>query len=422
MDDESKTKEQLLHEVIDLRRQIEKTNRKIKDQKEFFENLILNSAAPTFVLDSSHQVVLWNRACEEMTGVKATDIVGTDEQWKPFYKQKRPVLADLIIDAKTGDLPLLYTTHAKSKFLPEGIQAEGWYPTLGGTKRYISFNAAPIRNSVGTLIAAVETFEDLTEIKKTGLKLKESEKRYRVLFEKSPAVMLVIEPESGEIVGANEAAFSYYDYNRQELTGKSITEIIVLPGDQISQMLGEAVQGPHLLQLRNRQKSGKIREVDLSWGPISVDGKTYLFSIIHDITDRKAAEEAVLEGENKLAAITSLASDAIILIDDQGNVCYWNRAAEKMFGYDSSEMMGRNLEIIMPLRFRETHRKAFERFVKTGHGVISGQIYEVAALHKDGSELPIELSISGLLLKGRWHAAGMVRDITGRKNLEMQLR
>jgi PAS domain S-box-containing protein len=423
MDDENKNREQLIHEVIDLRKQIETTNREIKEQKEFFENLILNLAAPTFVLDRNHQVVLWNRACEEMTGIIAADIVDTDEQWKPFYKQKRPVLADLIIDAKTGKLPLLYTTHAKSKFLPEGIQAEGWYPTLGGIKRYISFNAAPIRNNDGKLIAVVETFEDLTEIKRTELKLKESEKRYRVLFEKSPAVMLVIDPESGEIVGANEAAFSWYSYNRQELTGKAITEIFVLPpGEKVSRMLRAAVQGPYLVQLQNRLKSGEIRDVELSLGPISVDSKTHLFSIIHDITDRKAAEEAALEGESKLAVITSLASDAIILIDDQGNICYWNIAAQKMFGYDSAEMMGRNLEIIIPPRFMEAHRKAFAEFVETRCEAMTGQIYEVSALRKEGSELPVELSVSGLLLKGKCHAAGIVRDITGRRNLEIQLR
>jgi PAS domain S-box-containing protein len=134
------------------------------------------------------------------------------------------------------------------------------------------------------------------------------------------------------------------------------------------------------------------------------------------------AEEAAREGESKLTAITSLAGDAIILIDEWGNVCFWNSTAEKMFGYDRTEMIGRNVETIMPVRFREAHRKAFEKFVETGQGAMIGKVYEVAGLRKDGSELPIELSISGLLLKGKWHSAGVIRDITGRRNLEMQLR
>jgi two-component system NtrC family sensor kinase len=423
MDDEKKSREELLHELIDLRRQIEICNHDRKAEKEFFENLVQNSAVPTFALDSSHRVILWNRACEELTGIKAADIVGTDEQWKPFYRQKQPVLADLIIDAKTGELPLLYAAYKKSQFIPEGYQAEGWYPSIQGVKRYISFQAAPIRNSTGRIIAAVESFEDLTEIKKTENRLMESEKRYRVLFENSPAVMLVIDPELAEVVGANEAAFAYYGYSREELIGKSMTEIIALLSDeQIFQMLREAMQRPHFAELQHRLKSGEIRNVEISRGPIGMNGKIYLFSIIHDVTTRKVAEEAAREGESKLTAIASLAGDAIILVDDRGNVCFWNIAAEKMLGYSSGDMMGRNVETIMPVRFREAHRKAFEKFVKTGDGAMIGKIYEVSALRKDGSELPIELSISGLLLKGKWHSAGVIRDITGRRNLEMQLR
>ncbi len=422
MDKGNNEKKRLLQEINDLRRQIEKYKSEVKSQREYFENLFKNSAVPTFVISNSHRVVLWNRACEEMTGVEAKNIVGTSEQWKPFYTQKRQVLADLVIDQHTGKLPLLYSGHTKSKFIPEGLQAEGWYPNIGGVERYISFNAAPIRNNAGEIIAAVENFEDLTEIKRTEQRLEASEKRYRVLFEDSPAIMLVIDPDTVEIVSANEAALSFYGYSRHNLIGKSMAEIMALPRDHVLRILKDITNRTLLVQGKHRLESGEIRDVEMSRGPINVNGTTYLFSIIHDITERKAAEEAAREGENKLEAITSLASDAIIMINDQGNVCYWNIAAEKMFDYAGAEMMGKNLELIIPQHFREAHRKAFEKFVATGNGEKIGKIYEVSALHKDGSEFPIELSISGLLLKGRWHAVGVIRDITGRKNLEMQLR
>ncbi|OGT98595.1 MAG: hypothetical protein A2X80_10510 [Geobacteraceae bacterium GWB2_52_12] len=422
MTDENMTREQLMQELAQLRKQVGAFSHMEAALNDFFSNLVQNSAVPTFVLDTSHRIVLWNRACEELTGIKAADIVGTDKQWEPFYDLKRPVLADLIIDAKMEDLPHLYGSYSKSKFIPEGVQAEGWYPGRNGKERYISFNAAPIRNSKGELIAAMETFEDLTKIKRAEKRLAESEKRYRTIFEESPAVMLVIDPDSAGIVGANEAAVQFYGYGKEELLGKSMTEIIALPGDQVLQMLRKATDGPHYIQLRHRLASGEIRDVELSRGPINVDGTTYLFSIIHDITARKAAEEAIREGDEKLQAITSTATDAIILIDDTGNVSYWNTAAEKMFGYDDDEMLGRNLEIIIPPQYRDAHKKGFKRFTESGHGPMIGKVYEVSALRKDGSEFPIELSISGLLLKGKWHSAGVVRDITGRRNLEEQLR
>lgn len=422
MNDENKTRDQLIQELTELRQQVTASGQAETALRTFFENLVQNLASPTFVVDNDHRVVIWNRACEELTGIKAADIVGTDDQWKPFYDHKRPVLADVIIDAKTEDLPLLYTTYAKSKFIPEGLQAEEWYPGIKGVERYISFNAAPIRNSAGELIAAIETFEDLTEIKRTEKRLAESEKRYRTLFEESPAVMLVIDPDSAQIVATNEAAIQFYGYSREELTGKSLTEIVALPGERVVQMLREAVPGHQYVHLQHRLAGGEIRDVELSLGPINVNGSTYLFSIIHDITARKEAEEAIREGENKLHAITSLASDAIILIDNAGKVAYWNVAAEKMFGYDNSEMMGKDLGIVIPPRYMEAHKKGFTRFAETGIGPMIGKVYEVAALRKDGSEFPIELSISGLMLKGTWHSAGVVRDITERRSLEMQLR
>jgi two-component system NtrC family sensor kinase len=422
MIDENKTNEQLIHELMELRKKVDALSSMESALKEFSVNLVQNLAAPTFVLDNGHRVILWNRACEELTGIKAADIVGTDEQWKPFYSHKRPVLADIIIDSKIEDLPLLYHTYAKSKFIPEGLQAEGWYPSIKGVERYISFNAAPIRNSMGELIASIETFEDLTEIKRTEKKLIESEKRYRTLFEGSPAVMLVIDPVSAEIVAANEAAIHFYGYSREELTGKPMTEIIALPGEQVLQMLRETIKGPLYIHLQHRLASGEIRDVELSRGPISVDGTTYLFSIIHDITARKEAEETIRESENKLQAITSLATDAIILINNEGKIAYWNIAAEKMFGYDDSEMMGKDLDTVIPPQYKDAHKKGFARFAETGVGPMIGKIYEVSAIRKDGLEFPIELSISGLLLKGKWNSAGVVRDITGRRNLETQLR
>ncbi len=422
MDEASSKKNQVSDEILDLRKQIEACTRTAKTQKDFFENLIRNLAAPTFVIDTNHRVVLWNRACEKMTGISAADIVGTTGHWRPFYQQKRQVLADVIIDASTDKMGSLYAKHSKSEFISDGLQAEGWYPDINGRERYISFNAAPIRDSEGKLIAAVETFEDLTENKRIEIKLAESEKRYRVLFEESPAAMLVIDPETADIVGANEAAFAYYGYNRQELIGMSLAEIIVPIHDNIMPMFMELSLGPHLVQLKHRLANGEIRDVEVSRGAIKLDGKAFLFSIIHDVTDREVAETAVREEESKLEAITSLATDAIILIDEKGDVCYWNLAAEKMFGYEGNEMIGKNLETIMPSRFRDAHRKGLEKFVSTGNGTMLGKVYEVAALRKDGSEFPIELSISGLLLKGKWHSAGVVRDITGRRNLEMQLR
>jgi len=135
--------------------------------------------------------------------------------------------------------------------------------------------------------------------------------------------------------------------------------------------------------------------------------------------ERKRVEEALSESEEKFMVMSASAKDAIIMLDNEGNIFYWNEAAEKMFGYSSQEAMGNELQVILiPQRHHEVYRKGFSRFKETGQGLVVGKTLELIALKKDGTELPIELSVSAVQLKGKWSAIGIVRDITKRKQSE----
>jgi two-component system cell cycle sensor histidine kinase/response regulator CckA len=142
----------------------------------FSADLIRYSAAAVFVLDSSHRIMLWNKACEELTGLRESEMIGTDDQWKPFYAYKRPTVADIIIDNDLDHLPELYKNYSQSALNPQGIKAEGWYNNLGGRDRYIVFEASPIYRSSGELVAAVETLQDFTESKRLEEQLLQSQK------------------------------------------------------------------------------------------------------------------------------------------------------------------------------------------------------------------------------------------------------
>ena len=119
----------------------------LEEQKKFAEGLIENSAVATFVLDAEHKVVFWNKACEALTGVSAAEVIGTDNQWRPFYSSQRQTLSDVVIDGNFADLPALYKKYSQSKLLANALQSEGWYPQLNGKSRYIIFDAAPIFDS-----------------------------------------------------------------------------------------------------------------------------------------------------------------------------------------------------------------------------------------------------------------------------------
>jgi hypothetical protein len=134
------------------------------------------------------------------------------------------------------------------------------------------------------------------------------------------------------------------------------------------------------------------------------------------------AEKALKEAEEHFRAVVETAIDAIVTIDSQGNVVFWNPSAETMFGYSTEEVIGKSITFIMPERFREAHKKGLERVVSTGKPRVTGKVYEVAGLRKDGSEFPVELSLAKWGGRDGTFFTGILRDITERKEAEEVIR
>ncbi len=106
-----------------------------------------------------------------------------------------------------------------------------------------------------------------------------------------------------------------------------------------------------------------------------------------------------------------------------GNISYWNPASEKMFGYREEEAMGKDLhKLIAPGRYYEKYLKGFERFKETAHGPLIGKTSELSAIKKDGTEFPIELSLSAVKIKEKWNVIGIIRDIVIRKHSEEKIK
>ncbi len=152
--------------------------------------------------------------------------------------------------------------------------------------------------------------------------------------------------------------------------------------------------------------------------------------VSRDITERNLSEQALRESEERFRAITTTAANAIILMNDGGRISYWNPAAERMFGYSSAEVMGQALHsLIAPSHYHEAIDKGLETFRATGKGPFVESTIELTAVRKDGSHFPVELATSVIDLKKKWHAMGIIRDISERKlaaaeheRMEAQLR
>jgi len=137
------------------------------------------------------------------------------------------------------------------------------------------------------------------------------------------------------------------------------------------------------------------------------------------ITQRKRAEEAFRESEERTRTIIEHALDGIIVIDSRGLITSWNSQAEKIFGWSSVEVMGRQMaEIIIPVKYREAHQRGVKHFLATGEGPFLDKRIELTALHHQGHEFPVELTISSAHVAGDFVFSAFVRDITEQKNTE----
>jgi len=134
--------------------------------KAFAVNLMQHLVVPTFVLDHECKVIVWNRACERLTGVAAADVMGTANHWQAFYAEPRLCLADVLALGRADELDTLYPFHTEPSDIGHGVRAENWcvMPHVG-KRQYLAIDAGPIYSADGQLIAVVETLRDVTEQK-----------------------------------------------------------------------------------------------------------------------------------------------------------------------------------------------------------------------------------------------------------------
>jgi diguanylate cyclase (GGDEF)-like protein/PAS domain S-box-containing protein len=145
--------------------------------------------------------------------------------------------------------------------------------------------------------------------------------------------------------------------------------------------------------------------------------------VFQDVTQRRLAEESLRASEARMRAITDSAQDAILMMDPHGRISHWNPAAETIFGFSRVEAIGQNLhDLIVPKRYHEAQQAAIGEFHRSGRGAAVGQTLEMQAMRKDGREITVALSLSGVRLGDQWHAVGILRDITEQKRAEDALR
>ncbi|MDA3945457.1 MAG: PAS domain S-box protein [Helicobacteraceae bacterium] len=286
-----------------------------------------------------------------------------------------------------------------------------------GSVFYADINTANLNVGNRHYIAGV--FRDITERRQS----EESLKLFRTLLDNSSDGIDILDPATLNFLDINETECRNLGYSREELLSMHISEIDMGFGEALERTIQEqmALSGTARFESTHRRKDGSTFPVEVNTKLVELD-KPYIMSIARDISERKVTEEALRASEEKFRSITVSAQDAIIMMDNEGKISFWNEAAEIMFGYPAQKVMGEPLHtLIAPERFMEAHRAGFEQFKKTGEGAAVGKTVELFALRKNGEEFPVELSLSVVERNNCWHAIGIIRDITERKQAEAAL-
>ncbi|MGH7233689.1 MAG: PAS domain S-box protein, partial [Nitrospiraceae bacterium] len=138
-------------------------------------------------------------------------------------------------------------------------------------------------------------------------------------------------------------------------------------------------------------------------------------------TRAETVESALTASEDRFRSVVQSASDAIIIAGSLGQIVSWNKAAQQLFGYSESEVLGQSLTLIMPERYRDAHQRGLDRLRSTGRSRVIGQVLQLSGLRNDGTEFPIELSLATWTTQGQAYYCGIIRDITERKRTEAAL-
>lgn len=219
---------------------------------------------------------------------------------------------------------------------------------------------------------------DITNIKRTETALQQSQARFQSMFEKHAATMLIIEPESGKILDANNAASAFYGYSKSVLCSMTIDNLNMLSPEQIlAERMAALNEKRNYFIFQHKLANGEIRTVEVHSSPIDFENQRVLFSIIHDISLRTRAEADLRESESKYRALIESSNDAIFSVDKDGNYKFVNQVFASTLGRTPDDFIGKSFWDIYPKEHADYRQEASSKVFETG---LAGSVEVVVPL------------------------------------------
>lgn len=291
------------------------------------------------------------------------------------------------------------------------------FDSVKTNKKWIEHDIKVLETLSGLISGVISRAKRIYELKRAKTLAEEGQKRYKSLFYENSLVMLLIDPKTGDIVDANNTACNYYGYSNQQITSLKITQINTLSEAEIQVEMKKALNTERQhFEFKHRLASGEIRDVESYSGKLSVAGNDLLYSIVHDVTERKLAEAKVL----KLSSAIEQSPISILITDTTGSIEYVNPYISQLTGYSPEELLGNNPSILNSgIQSSQFYKKLWDTILK-------GEIWEGEMCNKKkNGELFWELTKISPIIDSKGeitHFVGIKEDITERRSIENKIR
>jgi len=365
--------------------------------KAMFKTIVENLPFDVFALDPDNRYILQNSICKKNWG----DVIGKSPE-------------DLPVDKKTKDL---WMDNNRCALLGETVTGEVAYERLDGGKNFYYNIISPIYDGE-TIRGVLGVLLDISELKKAEDALIDSEERYRSLFINNHSVMLLIDTESADIVDANPAATYFYGWSYEELIRKKITDINTLTERQVLQEMKRAkTEERRIFHFKHRLASGKIRNVEVYSGPIKVYGRELLYSIIHDVTQRKQAELSLIEKgkelENKSHELEEVNAALKVLLKHRDED---KKEFEKKVITNVKNLVFPYLEKLKNSRLNDRQKVYLNIIQSNLEDIVAPFLRQLSLSFSDLT--PSEIQVAGLVKDGKTtkEIAGLLNSSTGAVN------